>query len=517
MDKRRFERVWNQLRGKKPHMEQFLDEVRLTGIRGFDGVRIPFNYPVTVLAGGNATGKTTVLFAAACAYKVPGAGYWDFRPATLFPNYLPKKGERRDDLHPVNIDYEFTAQSGRLSMRWRRGKKWNQSFFGRKGAEQPRRPVYLRTLSNLTNPTEVRSVLQMQRSSAVPEEKPLTPAQITFAQNLLPFDYSEVTDLTSSNKNLLFATQKSGTAYSEFHMAAGERTLFRISKDIVQLRDALVLVDEIEAGLHPWVQRTLMLHLQQLALRNDLQIIVTSHSPIILDSVPPEGRIFLDRDRDGNVVLNPPYRDIIQNAFYGRQQDRINVLCEDHAAEAILRGVIDDLAAEGNFMHESVQIGRDTGANEFPTHTAAIRKFNSLENFIFILDGDQRNTDVASRMRRNAPDNDLSIFYLPSDFAPEVWIWERLKQSGSAFADPLGFNPQQLASEIQKFDSTYDHADGSVAEVAKEKLDQLGEMQNRTASEICRIVARVEAADPKSPLQSLINDLKDVVIRWRAD
>ena len=196
----------------------------------------------------------------------------------------------------------------------------------------------------------------MQRSSAVPEEKPLTPAQITFAQNLLPFDYSEVTDLTSSNKNLLFATQKSGTAYSEFHMAAGERTLFRISKDIVQLRDALVLVDEIEAGLHPWVQRTLMLHLQQLALRNDLQIIVTSHSPIILDSVPPEGRIFLDRDRDGNVVLNPPYRDIIQNAFYGRQQDRINVLCEDHAAEAILRGVIDDLAAEGNFMHESVQI-----------------------------------------------------------------------------------------------------------------------------------------------------------------
>ena len=43
-----------------------------------------------------------------------------------------------------------------------------------------------------------------------------------------------------------------------------------------------------------------MLQLQQLALRNDLQIIVTSHSPVILDAVPANGRIFLDqmsRDR----------------------------------------------------------------------------------------------------------------------------------------------------------------------------------------------------------------------------
>ena len=57
-------------------------------------------------------------------------------------------------------------------------------------------------------------------------------------------------------------------------MAAGERAILRLSQEITQLNGALVLIDEVETGLHPWVQQLLMLHLQQLALRNDLQIIV---------------------------------------------------------------------------------------------------------------------------------------------------------------------------------------------------------------------------------------------------
>lgn len=78
-------------------------------------------------------------------------------------------------------------------------------------------------------------------------------------------------------------------SYSEFHMSAGERAILRLSRDISTLHDALILIDEIEAGLHPYTQQVLMLELQRLALRQDLQIIVTSHSPFILESVPSEG------------------------------------------------------------------------------------------------------------------------------------------------------------------------------------------------------------------------------------
>ena len=74
MIERRFRDIWQQLQGKKPHLPHFLTEVHLQGIRGIDDLRVVLDYPVSVIAGGNASGKTTVLFAAACAYRVPGAG-----------------------------------------------------------------------------------------------------------------------------------------------------------------------------------------------------------------------------------------------------------------------------------------------------------------------------------------------------------------------------------------------------------------------------------------------------------
>ena len=111
-------------------------------------------------------------------------------------------------------------------------------------------------------------MLSMSRLSSAPRETPLTASQIEFAQQMLPFRYAEVVNLSSGTKNLLFAAQERGAEYSELHMAAGEGAILRLSREIAQLDGALVLIDEVEAGLHPWVQQLLMLQLQQLALRN---------------------------------------------------------------------------------------------------------------------------------------------------------------------------------------------------------------------------------------------------------
>ena len=145
-----------------------------------------FDYPVSVVAGGNATGKSTVLFAAACAYKVPGAGPRDYVPSALFPDFRPKRSERRDRRERVVVRFEYSTPIGRGSMQWKRSKGWNRSFLGRKNARQPERPLYLRTLSNLSNPSEVRGVLSMSRLNAPLHETPLTASQIRFAQQVLP-------------------------------------------------------------------------------------------------------------------------------------------------------------------------------------------------------------------------------------------------------------------------------------------------------------------------------------------
>ena len=517
MIEKRLKKLWPQLQSKKPQMPHFLSEIRLHGIRGIDSLKIALDYPVSVIAGGNASGKSTVLFAAACAYKVPGTGPRDYVPSTLFPDYRPKQGSRSDERPEIDIEYEYATPDGRLSMRWRRAKGWNRSFFGRKKAKQPSRVVYLRTLSNLSNPSEVRGVLRMSHLKTAPQEEQLTAAQIDFAQQMLPFHYNEVVKLSSGDKTLLFAANKNGASYSELHMAAGERSILRLSREIAQLKDALVLIDEVETGLHPWVQQLLMLQLQQLALRNDLQIIVTSHSPTVLNAVPGNARIFLERTEQGNVEVRPAYRDIIQDALYGRSGEVLKLLCEDDTAEGILRGVVDFLSPEQKIRQELVHIGRDTGAQEFPAHAAAFRKFGLVENFVFVLDGDQRTGDIENKIKEASGSQQTSILFLPGDQAPEAWVWGCLKTRPDFWAQHLGKDHDTLTREMSRLDSIYDSASDTSSDIVKTKLHNLAESLHQYTPTLCRTVAKWESQDKNSEIQPLIGKLTDILSRWRAN
>ena len=520
MIEKRFRELWEQLQGKKPHLPHFLSEIRLRGIRGIEDLRVIFDYPVSVIAGGNASGKSTVLFAAACAYKVPGAGVKDFVPSTLFPDYRPKLDGRADGKGEIVIEFDYSTPSGRTAMRWRRSKGWNRSFLGRKNAGQPERPLYLRTLSNLSNPSEVRGVLSMSRSRAAPNETPLTASQIEFAQQMLPFRYAEVVDLSSRSqggKHLLFAAQEGGAAYSELHMAAGERAILRLSQRIAQIKGALVLIDEVEAGLHPWVQQLLMLQLQQLALRNDLQVIVTTHSPVVLDSVPRHGRIFLERDESGRVAVRRPYRDVVQNALYGRSSEMLSLLCEDDAAEAVLQGVLFDvLLPRHRIRRESLRIGRDTGADEFPAHAAALRKFGQIDSTVFVLDGDRRDDGDMEKKIRNAAGQTVPVLFLAGRDAPEVWVWNVLPRNREKVAKELRVTADELSERTGRLDAVYAIASDKPSEIAKAKLRGLSEPLDCDPADICRIVARLEVERTDSEIQPLVEKLEDLLLKWRA-
>ena len=132
-----------------------------------------------------------------------------------------------------------------------------------------------------------------------------------------------------------------------------------------------------------------MLELQRIALRNDLQVVVTTHSPVVLDSVPPEGRIFLERDAATlDVTRTPAWRDIFQKALYGQSTDRLSILCEDEVAEGVILGVLDVLNYRNGTRHDDFVVGRDTGSDEFRGHIHAFGKFGKLAGFVFVLDGD---------------------------------------------------------------------------------------------------------------------------------
>ena len=58
MMERPLRNIWSRLQGKKPHMPQFLSEIRLLGMRGIDDLRVAFDYPVSLIASGNTSGKS---------------------------------------------------------------------------------------------------------------------------------------------------------------------------------------------------------------------------------------------------------------------------------------------------------------------------------------------------------------------------------------------------------------------------------------------------------------------------
>lgn len=514
MIERPLRELWESLLGKAPHFPQFLRRLRLQGIRGIDDLTVDFTYPVTVIAGENASGKSTLLFAAACAYRVPGAGPRDFVPSSLFPACRPKTGRRGDERKEIVLDYDYSTPEDYRSMRWRYSSGWNRSFFRRPRATQPTRAVYLSTLANLTHPSEVRSILSRSRPGIEPAETPLTASQIEFAQELLPFRYGEVVDLSLGNRRLLYAVQEGGPQYSELQMAAGERAILRLSQALAQLDDALVLIDEVEVGLHPWIQQLLMLQLQRLALRRGLQILVTTHSPVVLDSVPSYGRVFLERRRDGRVRVAPPYRDMVQNALYGRSVDALNFLCEDEVAEALLDGIFDNLLLRQDIRRESVRVGRDTGAAEFPTHAAAFRKFGRIRDFVFILDGDQRGGAVEEKIRAASGDRAV-VLYLTGG-VPEVWVWKSISRHCGEIAAELNVTVDEFRGTMDRADSIYAQASDGPGEIAKSKLRQLAGSVRRRVPEICRLVSRIESARRESDMQPLAERLGEALERWRA-
>ena len=259
-----------------------------------------------------------------------------------------------------------------------------------------------------------------------------------------------------------------------------------------------------------------MLQLQQLALRNDLQVIVTTHSPVVLDAVPAHGRIFLQRDDTGHVAVRPAYRDIVQNALYGRSGDALNLLCEDAVAEGILHGVFDVLLPRERIRRESVRIGRDTGAEEFPKHATAFRKFGQIRNVVFVLDGDKRDSDLVERIRQRAG-SDVPVFFLPGGEAPETWIWNALRRNPDRHATDQGIDPADLVERMNRLDAIYDTASDRPGETAKTKLHELAEPHGWTPPDIGRAVARLEASRKESDIQPLLDGLKGALLQWRGE
>ena len=75
---------------------QYLPKMTIKKVRGFLDEPVSFDFPVTAIIGPNGGGKTTVLGAAACAYK-----------AISPRRYFAKSGKYDETMQDWAIEYEM--------------------------------------------------------------------------------------------------------------------------------------------------------------------------------------------------------------------------------------------------------------------------------------------------------------------------------------------------------------------------------------------------------------------------
>jgi AAA domain, putative AbiEii toxin, Type IV TA system len=118
---------------------------------------------------------------------------------------------------------------------------------------------------------------------------------------------------------------------------SGENTLFEIFSTIHACEGSLLLViDEIELGLHEEAQIRFVEELKEICLKRHIQVVCTTHSPRVLAALPPEARIHLERM--GNAVrvipgISPEYA---ARLLSGIKQSELNIFCEDEFAQEII-------------------------------------------------------------------------------------------------------------------------------------------------------------------------------------
>lgn len=297
-------------------------------------------------------------------------------------------------------------------------------------------------------------------------------------------------------------------------MASGERSILRLSIEVSSLSNALVLIDEVETGLHPYIQKQLMLHLQRLSLREKLQIIVTTHSPVVLESVPLEGRVFLTRDNKHDVRVESPMRDILQKAMYGQSKDKLSVLCEDDVAEFIIRGVVDALSEKISLRPEDLFIGKNTGKNEFPAHVRTLARIQQLQDFIFVLDGDGRDMIRPIEQAADADNVKVQLLFLPGEFCPEKWLWDTIARDTAKYGGLLAIGQTQLEKAMQEAQAIMAGTTAAESERQKEQLRFLADRLQKETTEVARLVARQNTKDG-GEITEFVNDLEDKISDWR--
>lgn len=403
---------------------RYLSKVVLKQVRGFSNELVSFDFPVTALIGPNGGGKTTILGAAACAYRCVA-------PRRFFA----KSGKYDETMQDWSIEYEIVDRelSKKDSIRRTasfRNFRWNRDPLDRE--------VLMFGVARTVPANERNELLRCASSSfTVPDSRieEFTSTVRDAVSRILGKDVSGFKKLRVDENGrvvLLTGKTKLGHGYSEFHFGAGESSIIRMVSQIeLASEQSLVLIEEIENGLHPVATVRMVEYLIEAAERKKIQAIFTTHSNDALKPLPSKAVWVATQDRIFQGKLD------IQSlrAITGQIEAQLIIFVEDAFAkiwmEAILRQT-NGLAIDNIQVH----------AMEGDGTAVSINRHHNLDPSIGVpsvcfIDGDSRQADSESD----------SVFRFPGQ-SPEAYVFDETM----GFWDTVG--GRLSVALLQKFENS---------------------------------------------------------------
>ena len=335
---RRLDNKWRNNNGWPKRLES----IEISGIRGWTGQRIDFQFPIVAIVGENGAGKSTILQCAASAYGAQGdQGSWyptDFFPDTPWETV----GESRNEVEP-GAYIRFTVREGDKSVPGdvRKLKRW-RGYNGR-----PDRHVEYIDLKRV-QPVSARSGFMRLANPQLKEDMAASvywdEEMVRKLSHLMGRDYEQVRmaavqDDKDPDRRVPVLQLKGKKETSGFHNGQGETTIADLLTNPM-LKGSLVLIDEIETSLHPRVQRRLIRLLADFARLGDIQFIVTTHSPYVLEELPPHARLYVMNEVSGREVVTGVSPEFAMTRMDDMQHPECDVYVEDVRSAEWMRSIL---------------------------------------------------------------------------------------------------------------------------------------------------------------------------------
>lgn len=418
-----FEKVRNHKYGK------YLLRIVIDKARAISNKSIDFEFPVTAIVGPNGGGKTTIAGAAAILYK-------EVAPALFFA----KSGKYDSSMLNWKIEYEAIDKSVKANDTVRRSAKYHNSKWARNTLE---RAVLVFGVSR-TVPAAERKELRkcVSNNFEVNEERisSLSDGVSTSVSSILDKDVSAYKNIQvdeRGNVTLLSGVNNDGDTFSEFHFGAGESSIIRMVLQLEATSDnSLVVIEEIENGLHPVATIRMVEYLIELAERKKIQAIFTTHSNDALLPLPSKA-IWASV----NGELYQGKLDIRSlRAISGQIGSRLIIFVEDDFAEMWVNSIltsIDGIARDAISIHP--MRGDGTAVKVHKNHNVDP---SVHQKSVCIVDGDSEQKD----------DPEEFIFRLPGQ-CPESAVYDNILEKIDTISGELSvalLKPYEFESQLKQ-------------------------------------------------------------------